>query len=340
MTKGKPQPRGSKKGSSVPTPAWSRYLRNTIVYLLAFYGAHSIVAQILPAYNNFVRTQLSRTVQGISSGAENVEKTFSPLPTVTIKSPGDLKKSAYDNLKVGVPGFDCDVIIDRAGYALGYSEKYEQPLWVTYLLTPEEVKSKKAKRSGDFRSDPAIPYGSAELADYKGSHYDRGHLAPAADMSFSLQAMSESFYMSNMSPQLPEFNRGAWKDLEEKVREFAANSNGIYVVSGPIFDSGKTITIGANKVGVPDKYYKVLLDVNSLSPKAIGFILPHRELTRPLQDYAVTVDAVEQITQLNFFDQLDPDDEKKLERHCDYQAWERMIPQKKLNKRKSKRSKK
>ncbi|MDD3155024.1 MAG: DNA/RNA non-specific endonuclease, partial [Victivallaceae bacterium] len=112
----------------------------------------------------------------------------------------------YDNLALGVPG-RADAIIDREGYALGYIELHEQPAWVIYKLTAEEVQNKVAKRSNQFKPDPEIPTGSAALADYRKSGYDRGHLAPAADMAWSAKAMSDSFYLSNMSPQVPAFNR-------------------------------------------------------------------------------------------------------------------------------------
>ncbi len=112
-----------------------------------------------------------------------------------------------DNLAFGVSG-PADCIIDREGYALGYIEYHEQPAWVIYHMTKEESTTKATSRNDNFREDPAIPSGSATLADYRGSGYDRGHLAPAANMAYSVKTMDESFYMSNMSPQRGEFNRG------------------------------------------------------------------------------------------------------------------------------------
>ena len=207
---------GSKKStgkanSKSPLKIFFKSLRVTLVYLLALYGAHTLTGQFNISYRKTADAYLQKIWKTFSTSAKNVEDKISPLPAVVIKSPADLHKSSYDNLKLGVPSYDCTIIVDRPGYALGYSEEHEQPLWVTYKLTADEVKNKKARRTDDFRSDPAIPSSSAEPADYKGSFFDRGHLAPAADMSFSLQAMSESFYMSNMSPQRPEFNRGIWK---------------------------------------------------------------------------------------------------------------------------------
>ncbi len=215
---------------------------------------------------------------------------------------------AYDNLDFGVPG-PADSVVDRVGYALGYCEKYEQPLWVVYKLTREEVNVKAAERQDNFRADPEIPTGSATPADYTRSGYDRGHLAPAADMAFSVRAMSESFYMSNMSPQAPQFNRGIWAKLEKQIREFAVDKGEIYVVTGPVFREGDpVITIGANQVAVPQAYYKVVCEVAE-PHRMIGFILPNEGSQKALQEFAVTVDAVEAATGLDFFSVL-PDEKE------------------------------
>ena len=301
----------------------------SVIYLLAAYGLHNIIADCSSSYRSKTQEYFNSAGEHISAGAKNVENTLALQPTIVIKNSGDLSKTPFDNLKMGVPTYKCDVIIDRVGYALGYSEKHEQPLWVTYKLTADEVKSKKARRSDDFRSDPDIPTNSATPEDYKNSYFDRGHLAPAADMSFSLQAMSESFYMSNMSPQRPEFNRGIWKKLEERVRDYAVGCGEIYVVSGPIFDpKTPSITIGANKIAVPDKYFKVLLDPNTVKPKAIGFVIDNRDGKQPLSQYAVTVDAVEAMTGLDFFSELDYFDERNLESQCNLAQWESSVPRK------------
>ncbi len=150
-------------------------------------------------------------------------------------------------------------IIQHTGYALKYNEQYEQAEWVAYQLTDIEVNG-KYERSDNFRKDPFVSTGSATLKDYKGSGYDRGHLIPASDMKWSPDAMSSSFYMSNMSPQDPSFNRGIWKKLEEQVREWAVDNREIYVVTGPVLTNGLYQTIGVNKVAVPNHYYKVVLD--------------------------------------------------------------------------------
>ena len=226
----------------------------------------------------------------------------------------------YDNLALGIPG-KCDTLIDRPGYALGYIEYHEQAAFVIYKLTAREALTKEAQRTNRFRSDPEIPTGSATTADYRRSGYDRGHLAPAADMAFSVQTMTDSFFMSNMSPQKPAFNRGIWKRLEEQVRQIAIREKAIYVVTGPILPKKKTVTIGANQVTVPTHYYKVIFD---LTPprKMIGFILPNEGSDRPLEDFAVTVDVVEKATGLDFFSALPKAVQERLECTISVSAWE------------------
>lgn len=180
-----------------------------------------------------------------------------------------------------------------------------------------------AKRTDKFRSDPEIPTGSATPGDYRRSGYDRGHLAPAADMAFSVQTMVDSFFMSNMSPQKPAFNRGIWKDLEALVRQFAITEQKIVVVTGPILPRKKTATIGANKVTVPTHYYKVIFDLTP-PQKMIGFILPNEESNKPLAAFVVTVDAVEKVTGLDFFSRVPKDKQERLERTVSINAWKNL----------------
>ncbi len=224
-----------------------------------------------------------------------------------------------DNLAFGIPG-KADYIVDREGYALGYIEYHEQPAWVIYHMTDTEAKTKAASREDNFREDPAIPSGSATLADYRGSGYDRGHLAPAADMSFSVKTMDESFYMSNMSPQRGEFNRGIWKDLEALVRSFAISEGDVYIVTGPVLPQKKSLTIGASQVTVPERYYKVVWD-RTPPEKMIGFILPNAGSSNSLQSYAVTVDAVEAATGLDFFSEIPQPQQEQLESTITINAW-------------------
>ena len=172
-------------------------------------------------------------------------------------------------------------IVNHLGYSFSYNEVHEQASWVAYELTDEKIRGTE-KRKNNFRADPYVKTSSASLSDYKGSGYDRGHLAPAADMKWSTTAMSESFFMSNMSPQWPGFNRGIWKKLESKIRDWAKYNKRIYIVTAGILDDG-LYTIGTNSVSIPNYYYKVILDYTEPELKAIGFILPNKKSKAPLQ---------------------------------------------------------
>ena len=210
-------------------------------------------------------------------------------------------------------------IIDHFGYSLSYNEEHEQASWVFYELTDNEVLG-LVKRKDQFRKNPDVRTGSASLSDYKGSGYDRGHLAPAADMRWSSTAMSESFFMSNMSPQVPSFNRGIWKRLESKVRDWARDNKRIYIVTAGILDEGLN-TIGSNSISIPNYYYKVILDYTEPELKAIGFILPNKKSKAPLQSFAISVDSVEIQTGIDFFYNLPDDKENKLESNIDVKKW-------------------
>jgi len=221
-----------------------------------------------------------------------------------------------------IPGTDfASQVVSHTGYTLCYSEKDEQPYWVAYVLTREEINGTVA-RDDNFRSDPSITTGSATLSDYKLSGYDRGHLIPAADLCYSTEAMNDSFYLSNMSPQAPDFNRGIWADLEATVRNFAQNDGLIYVVTGPILSEGPYKTIGNSKVSVPDYYYKAILDYSEPETKAIGFILPNKGSDEDLQSFAVSIDTVEERTGIDFFPLLDDKDENALEASYSTSLWD------------------
>ena len=227
----------------------------------------------------------------------------------------------YDNLEFGVPG-QCDQIVNREGYALGFSRKYKQPLWVAYRITKAEAVSQTvSRRIATFYDDPKVE-GAARLVDYKGSGYDRGHLAPAGDMKFSARTMRESFSMANMSPQNSSFKRGVWNRLEQFIRDFAIREDSVVVVTGPIFVDGEApVYIGAGNVRVPEFYYKVVYD-ETPPEKMLGFIVANEGSKKPVSFFALTVDEVEEATGLDFFSELPDEKEARLESEIDLYQWD------------------
>ncbi len=159
----------------------------------------------------------------------------------------------------------CEVI-KHTYYTLSYSEPHEQAEWVYYELTPSLING-NTSRTNNFRPDPKVSTGSAQLIDYKGSGYDRGHLCPAGDMKMNVTAMSESFFLSNMSPQEPSFNRGIWKNLEATVRSWAITEGKIYVVTGGVLTSNKGV-IGVDRVVIPSIITRLYMMVQASNKRS------------------------------------------------------------------------
>lgn len=203
-------------------------------------------------------------------------------------------------------------IIRRKGYTLSYNADYKTPQWVAWELTKKETKGKE-ERADKFLPDPDVKGAKAYTADYTRTGYDRGHMAPAADMKWSRQAMEESFYLSNICPQNPNLNRGDWNDLEEKSRQWARKFGAVYIACGPIYDSKEPKRIGNNRVAVPDAFYKVILVNDPKKPKAIGFVFANAAGHLSLKKYAVTVDSVEKKTGIDFFPALPDEVENRIE---------------------------
>jgi endonuclease G, mitochondrial len=212
------------------------------------------------------------------------------------------------------PNVSCE-LIEHTFYALDYNEDHEQANWVIYYAGYQGA----SERDDHFRPDPNVSTQSAQLKDYLNSGYDRGHLAPAADMSISDLSMSESFFLSNMSPQLPSFNRGIWKELESLVRSWSLNTTSEYdvVITGPILTESCG-TIGHN-VTVPCRYFKIYADTKTC--QSIGFILKNEASDENLTHFVVSIDQIEAETGIDFFSQLGLEIQSDLESQMDTSKW-------------------
>lgn len=202
-------------------------------------------------------------------------------------------------------------------FRLSYSEAHEQAEWVYYKLN-SSLNNGSVERSDNFREDRSVSTGSAKLSDYKYSGYDRGHLAPAGDMKSSYTAMSESFLMSNISPQNPSFNRGGWKKLESLVRGWA-DKHELHIVTAGVLHSGLN-KIGGSGVSVPSYFYKIIYAPNE--SKMIGFLLPNTKINLGLQSYVKSVDHIENLTGIDFFYDLEDGLENALEAKSILSSWD------------------
>lgn len=204
-------------------------------------------------------------------------------------------------------------IIRHIGHTLAYNEKTRTPQWVAWELTKAETEGKE-KREDFFQPDPDVRGSKVQHGDYIGSGYDRGHMAPAADMKWNKQAMEEAFYMSNICPQDHSLNAGVWNTLENQCRTWARRYGKVYIVCGPIYNGKRrTEYIGKRRVKVPDAFFKVVLIYEARKTLAMGFFFENESGQQPLTHYMTTVDSIEQATGIDFFPTLPDDIENKLE---------------------------
>lgn len=207
-----------------------------------------------------------------------------------------------------------------------YDRRTRCPVWVIEHMTSESQISKEGSREKSlFKEDVAIPHSfRSRLADYFRSGYDRGHMVPAADANFSQKALDETFYLSNISPQVGEgFNRDYWAHFERFCRKLTRTYQSVRVVTGPLFlpqrgSDGKWRVsyevIGTPpNVAVPTHFYKIVIGEKPISSKIprsgialAAFVLPNTKIENdtPLKSFNVPLDAVERAAGVSFLPQL------------------------------------
>jgi len=238
-----------------------------------------------------------------------------------------------------------ETLIEHKAMYLVYSEEHEQAKWVAHMISTNIIDG-KVGRTNDFRVDTLIKTGTAEEKDYflkklkentkdhnkkyhyDGFGYDRGHLAPSADFRWSKTALSESYFYSNMSPQIADFNRKGWANLEDMVRSYVyENNQAVFVFTGPVLKEDlPKIKRSINGLSIPQQFYKIVVDLEN--ELAIGYLMPHEELIYPVEYYATSIDEIEKITSIDFLHQLDDELENKLESQLNIKDW---LPEKRKN---------
>lgn len=213
-----------------------------------------------------------------------------------------------------------DDVISHLGYITAYNHQTLTPNWVAYELTDVEAAG-NLPRNDAFAQDQACKGRQADLSDYKRSGWDRGHMAPAADMKWSEQAMLESFLLTNMCPQNHECNAGVWEKTEKMGRRLAKQYGKVYIVCGPIYDKQEFGTIGANKVAVPDAFFKAFLIETNGIYAAIGFVVANTDAPQGLKASSMCVDELEKITSRDFFPNLPDEIESEVEAKVVKKYW-------------------
>ena len=202
-------------------------------------------------------------------------------------------------------------VIERGGYTVCYDGRSRNLHYVIETITRESFQGRANRAHHSFREDEAIPaHIRATLLDYRGSSYDRGHLSPAVHHKKSNALMAESFILSNICPQNPQFNRGYWAAFEKHVRDLTQVFDRVQVTTGPLYlprgEQGNRFVmypvIGENDVAVPTHFYKVLRLEQGNEMEERAYIMPNEYIApeTPLEAFQATVQKVERLSGILF----------------------------------------
>ncbi|KAK6330150.1 nuclease [Orbilia blumenaviensis] len=246
----------------------------------------------------------------------------------------------------GAPGPTND-LASRTSFISVYDRRMRNPAWVAEHITAESLSGSKGDRKNSvFLEDQAVPeIFRAKLKDYFRSGYDRGHMAPAADAKFNQKAMDETFYLTNMCPQVGEgFNRDYWAHLEDFCRRLTSKYRSIRVITGPLYlpklDSDGKYRVSYEVIGsppnvaVPTHFYKIILGESATTPSpttpvAIGaFVLPNAPIDNktPLSEFSVPVEVIEKASGLEFLSLVPTERRRSLCREVDCSILVREFP--------------
>lgn len=262
--------------------------------------------------------KIDQIIIGMFANAQESPEAKQTILTQNATESVSISQQNYQGLEV--PAYsDNDFILKRTAYTTSYDKVNKIPKWVAWHLISDHTNGDQ-RRLSNFIVDDEVPAPRAELVDYKGSGYDRGHMCPAGDNKWGFEPMKESFFLTNICPQDHNLNCGDWNELEITCRNWANKYGDIYIVAGPILYKGKHETIGPNKVTVPEGFFKVVLCMNG-TPKAIGFIYKNHPCNNPQSSYVNSIDQVERITGFDFFYNLPDDIEEKVEANANLLDW-------------------
>ena len=260
-------------------------------------------------------------VNCISKSAKAKLRSKNTVPIHNVKIVKEsMDESVNPNGSFLYPASNTNQVIKHNYFTVSYSEKDEQPEWVSYKVSRNSY-NEQISRTNDYRVDPFVKTMSASPKDYHRSGYDMGHLAPAHAMAYNYTSMSESFYLSNICPQNASFNRGIWRSLEGKVEYWSSFKDSIYVVSGPILDNPIDQIGRDNKIAVPRAFYKTLISFKNGELRGIAFVIPNEKSYKSIYSYATSIDEVETITGIDFYHELDKLIQDKVEANIDVKKW-------------------
>jgi endonuclease G len=261
------------------------------------------------------------------------------LPAALPLAAKDTLYMAPGNLTYGVYG-PAGRLLDKGCYVINYCDAWRIPYWSAYYLAKDSLIGSRKRLERYFRPDTLIPgeYRSVK-ADYKGSGFDRGHVAPAADFQRRPDAYIATFLLSNMSPQKGKANRLVCARIEDSLRRVVRRAGEAWIVGGNVMldSTGRRSVVVPEsgwirrarhgemqkRVAVPTHMFRVAL-VHSGDDEwqAWAFLVPNTDRLRrgwAIRDCRISVDSLERLTGLDFFRALEPAVQDRIESRADWE---------------------
>ena len=271
-----------------------------------------------------VQGEVSGFKSGFKEGLSAVNKAQSNASSAS--STVDYPASVIDRLELPKLSrekgqyFVTHMVGESVNYSLEYDADKHHCRWVAFTFDEDNSRD-VVGRMDTWMWDPKLPQSLSTEADFKGSGYSRGHMVASEDRVSSKEANKQTFYYSNVSPQLQSHNAGIWKHLEEKVRAWGRNNNMrkvLYVAKGGTIAEGQIEPKRLRGKIVIPKYYWMALLAEDMEGRyhAIAFLTEHRKYEKGegnLQKLALSVDELESFTGLDFFHNLDDRTEQQVE---------------------------
>lgn len=257
--------------------------------------------------------------EDIENNIEQTEEIESTQNDLIIKKETVFSDSIFEICKPSPLSGVSEQIIKKKAYIVSYNKDTRIPNWVAWHLTSDHSDG-SIGRSNAFYEDEEVPVPRATSEDYRGSGWSRGHMCPAGDNKWDVEAMNQSFSLINVCPQDASLNSGLWNSIEKDCRNWAKRFQDIYIICGPVFYKQEHEQIGNNKVYVPEAFFKVVLCLNG-EPKGMGFVVKNNAGTKKRDLYYNSIDQVERITGIDFFPILPDDLEDEIESKLDMDLW-------------------
>lgn len=233
----------------------------------------------------------------------------------TLHAAGDASRPLGEQFELPEYAAEED-IVQHLGYTASYNHTTLCPDWVAWELTATETAGTHDGQYS-FSRDPDVEFPKASREDYSHSGWDKGHMAPRADMKWDPRALEESYYFTNICPQDHEMNSQAWRKIEELTRRLALLYGNVYIVCGPLFTTHSHGTIGGAGVQVPDAFFKALAVSTNDRFRTVGFLMENSPQSRSPRHYAVCVDSIEALLGRNLFPRVP----EEAEENFDWNIW-------------------